>query len=73
MRMVRISAKRQVTIPAAVLHRAGLAAGDAVMVDVDAAGRVVLTKADAVVDRHAGSVTTGGDLGRAVEALRDEW
>jgi AbrB family looped-hinge helix DNA binding protein len=69
----RISSKHQVTIPAAAFHRAGLAAGDMVRVEAEGAGRVVLTKVDDLVDRYSGSLATGGELRRSIQALRDEW
>jgi bifunctional DNA-binding transcriptional regulator/antitoxin component of YhaV-PrlF toxin-antitoxin module len=69
----RISSKHQVTIPAAAFHSAGLAAGDFVRVDAEGAGRVVLTKVDDLVDRYSGSLATGGELRRSIQALRDEW
>jgi bifunctional DNA-binding transcriptional regulator/antitoxin component of YhaV-PrlF toxin-antitoxin module len=69
----RISSKRQVTIPAAAFRSAGFAAGDLVRVEAEGQGRVVLTKVDDLVDRYSGSLATGGELRRSVEALRDEW
>lgn len=69
----RISSKHQVTIPAAAFRGAGLAVGDVVRVEAEAAGRVVLTKVDDLVDRYSGSLATGGELRRCVEAARDEW
>jgi bifunctional DNA-binding transcriptional regulator/antitoxin component of YhaV-PrlF toxin-antitoxin module len=69
----RISSKHQVTIPAAAFHGARLAAGDMVRVQADGAGRIVLTKVDDLVDRYSGSLATGGELRRSVQALRDEW
>lgn len=69
----RISSKHQVTIPAAAFHGAGLAAGDMVRVEAEGAGRVVLTKVDDLVDRFSGSLATGGELGRSIQALRNEW
>ena len=69
----RISSKHQVTIPAAAFHGAGLAAGDMVRVEAEGAGRVVLTKVDDLVDRYSGSLATGGELRRGIQALRDEW
>ncbi len=69
----RISSKHQVTIPAAVFRGAGFAAGDLVRVEVQGAGRVMLTRVDDLVDRYSGSLATGGDLRRSVEALRHEW
>ena len=69
----RISAKHQITIPAAAFRGAGLVAGDMVRVEAAGAGRVVLTKVDDLVDQYSGSVATGGELRRRVQALRDEW
>ena len=69
----RISSKHQVTIPVSAFRRAGFAAGDLVRVEADGAGRVVLTKVDDLVDQYSGSLTTGGELRRRVETLRDEW
>jgi len=69
----RISSKHQVTIPAAAFRGAGFAAGDVLRVESEGAGRVVLTKVDEIVERYSGSLATGGELGRSVTALRDEW
>jgi bifunctional DNA-binding transcriptional regulator/antitoxin component of YhaV-PrlF toxin-antitoxin module len=69
----RISSKHQITIPAAAFRGAGFAAGDLVRVEAAGAGRVVLTKIDDLVDHYSGSLATGGELGRSVDALRDEW
>ena len=69
----RISSKHQVTIPVAAFRGAGFAAGDFVRVEAEGAGRVVLTKVDDLVDRYSGSLATGGQLRRSVDALRDEW
>jgi bifunctional DNA-binding transcriptional regulator/antitoxin component of YhaV-PrlF toxin-antitoxin module len=69
----RISSKHQVTIPAAAFHGAGFQAGDMVRIEAEGAGRVVLTKVDDLVDRYSGSLATGGELRRSLQALRDEW
>lgn len=69
----RISSKHQITIPAAPFRSAGFAAGDVLQVEAEGAGRVVLTKVDAMLDRYSGSLATGGELRRSVDALRDEW
>jgi bifunctional DNA-binding transcriptional regulator/antitoxin component of YhaV-PrlF toxin-antitoxin module len=69
----RISSKHQVTIPAAAFRGAGFEAGDVVRVEVDGAGRVVLTRLDALLDEYSGSLRTGGDLREKVEGLREEW
>jgi bifunctional DNA-binding transcriptional regulator/antitoxin component of YhaV-PrlF toxin-antitoxin module len=69
----RISSKHQVTIPAAAFRGAGFKAGDTVRIEAEGAGRVVLTKIDDLVDRYSGTLATGGELRRSVQALRDEW
>ena len=69
----RISSKHQVTIPVAAFRGAGFAAGDLVRVEVEGAGRVSLTRVDQLLERYSGSLASGGDLRRQVEALRDEW
>ena len=69
----RISSKHQITIPAAAFRGAGFAAGDLVRVEVQGAGRVVLTRVDELVDRYSGALATGGGLRRGAEALRTEW
>jgi bifunctional DNA-binding transcriptional regulator/antitoxin component of YhaV-PrlF toxin-antitoxin module len=69
----RISSKHQVTIPAAAFHSAGFRAGDMVRVEAEGAGRVVLTKVDDLLNRYSGSLATGGELRRSIQALRDEW
>jgi bifunctional DNA-binding transcriptional regulator/antitoxin component of YhaV-PrlF toxin-antitoxin module len=69
----RISSKHQVTIPAAAFHGAGFQPGDMVRVEAEGAGRVLLTKVDDLVDRYSGSLATGGELRRSLQALRGEW
>lgn len=69
----RVSAKHQVTIPAAAFRGAGLEPGDTLRVEADGAGRVVLTRTDELVDRFSGCLDTGGDLRERVEGLREEW
>lgn len=69
----RISSKHQVTIPAGAFRAAGFRAGDTVRIEPQGAGRVVLTKVDDLVDRYSGSLATGSELRRSVQALRDEW
>ena len=69
----RISSKHQVTIPAVAFRGAGFEPGDVVRVEADGAGRVVLTRIDALVDEYSGSIRTGGGLRDQVEGLRDEW
>lgn len=74
----RISSKHQVTIPARALDRVGLKAGDELKVDVDQAGRIVLTAADPVADRQAAIERTAGLFTGVyrpdeLEKLRNEW
>jgi bifunctional DNA-binding transcriptional regulator/antitoxin component of YhaV-PrlF toxin-antitoxin module len=69
----RISSKHQVTIPAGAFRTAGLEPGDVLRVEAAAAGRVVLSRIDELVDRYSGCLDTGGDLRERVKGLRDEW
>ena len=74
----RLSGKRQVTIPLRALEQTGLGPGDELRVDVDRAGRILLTPAGAVADRtHAIEQTAGRLAGvyepGTLERLRDEW
>lgn len=69
----RISSKHQVTIPVSAFREAGLRAGDVVRVQVQGAGCIMLTRLDDLIDRYAGALSTGGELGRSVRAVRDEW
>ncbi len=70
--VTRISSKNQTTLPVAVLHRAGLEAGDEVRVEALGTGRILLTGATTARARFAGCLTGlygRGYLGR----LRREW
>jgi bifunctional DNA-binding transcriptional regulator/antitoxin component of YhaV-PrlF toxin-antitoxin module len=69
----KVSAKHQVTIPVAALRDAGIRPGDVLRVEADGAGRLVLTRVDELLARYSGRLATGGELGKAVEGLRDEW
>lgn len=69
----RVSRKNQITIPVAALRTARLSPGDAVSVEATGVGQVVLTRVDALVDRYAGALDTGGRLRGQVEKLREEW
>lgn len=74
----RLSAKRQVTIPLHALEQVGLGPGDELAVDVDTAGRIVLTPAAAKADRRRAIEETAGSLAGVyepgdLERLRDEW
>jgi bifunctional DNA-binding transcriptional regulator/antitoxin component of YhaV-PrlF toxin-antitoxin module len=69
----RVSSKHQITIPIGAFSEAGLREGDVVQVEAEGPGRVVIARMDDLVDELAGSLSTGGDLGRAVRKLRQEW
>jgi AbrB family looped-hinge helix DNA binding protein len=74
----RLSSKRQVTIPLQALEQTGLGPGDELKVEVDPAGRILLTPAAGAADRRAAIEQTAGKLGGvyepgALEHLRDEW
>lgn len=68
----RVSSKHQVTIPADALREAGLRVGDELRVFVDEQGRVVLVRADDVIERFAGSMSGVWPEGWR-EELRSEW
>jgi bifunctional DNA-binding transcriptional regulator/antitoxin component of YhaV-PrlF toxin-antitoxin module len=70
--LTRVSSKHQVTIPVGAFRNAGFEVGDRLKVESGGAGRVVLTRVDALVDDYAGCLGTGGDLRRRVEGLREE-
>ncbi len=68
-----MSGKHQITIPIAAFSEAGLREGDVVQVTAEGRGRVLISRMDDLVDEYAGSLSTGGQLGRAVRGLRAEW
>ncbi len=68
-----MSGKHQITIPIAAFSEAGLREGDVVQVIAEGRGRVLITRMDDLLDEYAGSLSTGGQLGRAVRGLRTEW
>ncbi|MGH7191817.1 MAG: AbrB/MazE/SpoVT family DNA-binding domain-containing protein [Acetobacteraceae bacterium] len=77
----RLSSKRQITLPLAVVERAGIRTGEELAVEVDDQGRVIVSRsrAESVGDRRrralervAGSLPNVWPAG-ALEALRDEW
>jgi len=69
----RISSKHQITIPIEAFGEAGLREGDVVQVKAQGRGRVLIARVDDLIDEYAGCLSTGGQLGRSVRALRREW
>ncbi len=69
----RVSGKHQITIPIGAFSEAGLREGDVVQVRAEGRGRVVIARVDDLVDEYAGTLSTGGELGRTVRGLRREW
>jgi bifunctional DNA-binding transcriptional regulator/antitoxin component of YhaV-PrlF toxin-antitoxin module len=77
----RLSPQRQITLPLAVVERAGLRPGEELAVEVDPQGRVVVSRSDAesVGDRRRRALTrVAGALpgvwpAGALDELRDEW
>lgn len=74
----RLSPKRQVTVPIELVQKTGLAPGDELHVEVDRAGRIVLSPAAARDDRRRAIEETAGSLAAVyergyLEKLRDEW
>jgi len=69
----RVSGKHQITIPIGAFSEAGLREGDVVQVSAEGLGRVVIARMDDLVAEFAGALSTGGELGRAVRGLRQEW
>ena len=74
----RLSPKHQVTIPAATVEQVGLVAGDELQVEVDRAGRIVMSRPQDVdrrlralagLEGRFNGVWEPGELDR----LRDEW
>ncbi|MDQ3381354.1 MAG: hypothetical protein M3546_13740 [Actinomycetota bacterium] len=77
----RLSSKRQITLPLAVVEQAGLTIGEELAVAADDEGRVIVSRSDVetvgdrrrrALDRAAGAlpgVWSAGDL----DELRDEW
>src|SRR5438046_8902064 len=58
----RLSSKRQVTIPVQALEDAGLGPGDELKVEVDVAGRIVLTPTNDVAGRSDAIAEPAGIL-----------
>lgn len=68
----RISAKHQITIPAAELRAAGLEPGERLVARADGPGRVVLEREHDMVAEFSGALT-GVYAESSVDALRNEW
>lgn len=68
----RISRKHQATLPVDALRQAGLKAGDELVVEAASAGRIVLVRAEDLVERHAGKAP-GVYPPDSLRELRDEW
>jgi bifunctional DNA-binding transcriptional regulator/antitoxin component of YhaV-PrlF toxin-antitoxin module len=69
----RVSGKHQITIPIAAFTDAGLREGDVVQIKAQGRGRVLIARVDDLLDEYAGCLSTGGELGRTVRGLREEW
>lgn len=69
----RVSGKHQITIPIVAFGEAGLREGDVVQVKAQGRGRVLIARVDDLLDEYAGCLSTGGELGRTVRGLRQEW
>lgn len=76
-----LSPKRQITLPIAVVERAGLRIGEELAVEVDDHGRVIVSRSagDTVgdrrrraLDRAAGALPGVWPAG-ALDELRDQW
>ncbi len=71
--MSKVSSKHQVTIPVRILHEAGLAAGDEVVVRSGGLGRIEIERANDLVRRYAGSLPAGTYPPGYLNGLRGEW
>lgn len=77
----RLSPKRQITLPVAVVEQAGICTGEELAVEVDDAGRVIVSRSgeETVGDRRrralarAAGALPGVWPNGALDELRDEW
>lgn len=70
--VTRITAKNQTTIPVSALRKAGLKAGDRVVVKAAGSGKVTIARAEDPLRKHAGSLTGLYPKGY-LRKLRAEW
>jgi bifunctional DNA-binding transcriptional regulator/antitoxin component of YhaV-PrlF toxin-antitoxin module len=77
----RLSPKRQITLPLAVVERAGLRVGEELAVEADEEGRVIVSRSmeepigerrRRALDRAAGALPGVWPAG-ALDQLREEW
>jgi bifunctional DNA-binding transcriptional regulator/antitoxin component of YhaV-PrlF toxin-antitoxin module len=77
----RLSPKRQITLPLAVVERAGIRVGEELAVEADDDGHVIVSRTGAetagerrrrALDRAAGTLSGVWPVG-ALDELRDEW
>jgi hypothetical protein len=59
----RISANHQLTIPVAPFEAAGLKVGDRLRIEVEGAGRFVITRIEEYMERHGDQLSLNGDDG----------
>lgn len=77
----RLSSKRQITLPIAVVERAGLRIGEELAVEADEEGRVIVSRSEGetVGDRRrralakAAGALPGVWAAGTLDELRDEW
>lgn len=77
----RLSPQRQITLPVAVIEKAGIRPGEELAVEVDARGRVIVSRSEGetvgdrrrrALERVAGALPGIWPAG-ALDELRDEW
>jgi bifunctional DNA-binding transcriptional regulator/antitoxin component of YhaV-PrlF toxin-antitoxin module len=77
----RLSPKRQITLPLAVVEQAGIRVGEELAVEADDDGRVIVSRPNGetvgdrrrrALDRAAGALSGVWPAG-ALDGLRDEW
>ncbi len=70
---VKISSKHQITIGKEAFEAAGFHAGDIVTVRATGPGRVEVVNMTSVLKKYSGCLSSGGELRRVIEEMRDEW